>query len=211
MGEANGDMPTTAAISPNRIESGLREAVAEEGSFLENEWASAQKYGDVAVVRWLSLQVDQINYEWQRWVVGYQGQTQMNLMSKLPGNLSMRDLGYISAGVLGAALVIAALWTGWRHQSRKPKDPALRLMGEWQSLLRKRGVLAETSDTPTALASRAAQQEPAYARLHEAFARAINNHYYGSGSLSRDDHRRLRGLLRQLRRSSRTDSPRTKS
>lgn len=192
----------TAAISPNRIESGLREAVAEEGSFLENEWASAQKYGDVAVVRWLSLQVDQINYEWQRWVVGYQGQTQMNLMSKLPGNLSMRDLGYISAGVLGAALVIAAFWTGWRHRSRRPKDPALRLMGEWQSLLRKRGVLAETSDTPTSLASRAAKQEPACARLHEAFARAINNHYYGSGSLNRDDHRRLRGLLRQLRRSS---------
>ncbi|WP_148862634.1 transglutaminase TgpA family protein [Marinobacter fonticola] len=192
----------TAAIAPDRVESGLRQAMAEEGSFLENEWASPQKYGDMALLQWLSLRLDQVNYEWQRWVVGYQGQTQMNLMSRLPGNLSLRDLGYISAGVLGGALVIAGLWAGWRNRAGRTKDPALKLMAEWQRLLHKRGVRTEPSDTPAALASRASEKEPGYARLHQAFARAMNNHYYGSGPLSHDDHRRLRSVLRQLRRAS---------
>ena len=80
----------TAAIAPERIEFGLREAVAEEGSFLENDWTSPQRYGDLAMLQWASLQLDKINYHWQRWVVGYQGQSQMDLMSRLPGGIGMR-------------------------------------------------------------------------------------------------------------------------
>lgn len=99
----------TAAIAPDRIEFGLREAMAEEGSFLENNLTSPHRYGDFAALQWASLQFDRINYHWQRWVVGYQGQSQMNLMSRLPGGIGMKELGYITAGLVGVALLIAGL------------------------------------------------------------------------------------------------------
>lgn len=51
----------TAAIAPSRIEFGLREAMAEEGSFLENNLTSPQRYGDFAMLQWASLQLDRIN------------------------------------------------------------------------------------------------------------------------------------------------------
>ncbi|MGQ7274773.1 transglutaminase family protein [Marinobacter sp. V034] len=190
----------TAAIAPQRIESGLRDAVAEEGSFLENEWISPSRYGDVALVRWLTLQADSINYEWQRWVVGYQGQTQMNLMSRLPGNFSLRDLGYLSAGLFGGSLLVAGLWTSWRQRRRVPNDPLERLMVRWRRLLEARGVDVTSSDTPITLARKAADQMPAQGSRHAVFARAVNNHYYGSAPLSRRDWLRLKRLLSSLTR-----------
>ncbi|WP_111496026.1 transglutaminase family protein [Marinobacter bohaiensis] len=190
----------TAAISPQRIESGLREAVAEEGSFLENEWTSPQRYGDIALVQWVSLRLDLLNYEWQRWVVGYQGQTQMNLMSRLPGNLSLKDLGYLTAGLVGTIVLAAALWSLWRQRRPGVYRPEARLMAQWLRQLRRHGVEADRSSTPMALAQAAAARHPDGARQHLAFARALNNHYYGPAPLTRADRRRLRNLLRQLRR-----------
>lgn len=190
----------TAAIAPQRIESGLRDAVEEEGSFLENEWMSPSRYGDVALVKWLTLKADSINYQWQRWVVGYQGQTQMNLMSRLPGNFSLRDLGYLSAGLLGGALLVAGLWAAWRQRRRAPDDPLERLMVRWRRILEAKGVAVTSADTPSTLARKATEQMPAQGSRHAVFARAVNNHYYGAAPLSRGDWLRLKRLLSSLTR-----------
>ncbi|WP_166268355.1 transglutaminase TgpA family protein [Marinobacter caseinilyticus] len=194
----------TAAISPARIESGLREAMADEGSFLENDWISPQRYGDVALVQWASLQMDRINYNWQRWVVGYQGQSQMDLMSRLPGGLGMRELGYLSAGLVGFALLVAGLITVWRQHTGGSGDPRLRLVYRWHRLLEYSGMVVQPGETPDQLAHRAGQQYPEARKPLEAFARAVNNHYYGdTGSARRvpsHDIARMKRLLSLLRK-----------
>jgi transglutaminase-like putative cysteine protease len=193
----------TAAISPERIEQGLEQAVADEGSFLENEWASAEKYGDMAAVQWLSLQLDAINYQWQRWVVGYQGQTQLNLMSRLPGNWSLAKLGYVTAGLLATLMLLAAAWTAWRSYGAAWRDPSRRLLMAWHKVLEKQGVKVDQAETPSALADRADQQGAPDAPLHRAFAQALNNHYYSeSNHLSESDRQRLRRLLKRMAQRS---------
>lgn len=139
----------TAAIAPERIEFGLREAVAEEGSFLENDWTSPQRYGDLAMLQWASLQLDKINYHWQRWVVGYQGQSQMDLMSRLPGGIGMRELGYITAGIVGMALLLAGLVTAWQYRRVESRDPLGRLVSRWYRLCDRSGVPVRHGETPS--------------------------------------------------------------
>ena len=204
----------TAAIAPDRIESGLREAVAEEGSFLQEDWTSPQRYGDVAVVQWLSLQMDRINYNWQRWVVGYQGQSQLDLMSRLPGNIGLKELGYLTAGLVGLALLVAALVTALRHGRGRSDDPVDALMARWVRALQGPDEELPAGMTPGQLATATAQRAPSAARLAQAFARDLNNHYYGPGSRRwkssrrrppeyRLMQRRLAALRRELRRSTR--------
>lgn len=205
----------TAAIAPQRIESGLRDAVAEEGSFLENDWTSPQRYGDLELLQWASLRLDQLNYHWTRWVVGYQGQTQMSLMSRLPGNLSLRDLGYLTAGLVAAALAVAGLVTLWRQRARRPADPVQRLLWRWHQVLARHGILAEPGETPEQLARRAAGRCPEAEKPLLAFAAQVNNHYYktpvsASGNRLRAMRRLLqatRQALRGQRRVGRRPSP----
>ncbi len=190
----------TAAISPERIESGLRDAVAEEGSFLEDNWASPQRYGDLALVRWASLQMDRINYNWQRWVVGYQGQSQLDLMSRLPGGIGLKELGYLTAGVIGLGLLIATLLAAFRSAGSSRRDPVDRLVARWERSLRQRNIPVPAGATPLQLAALTEQQAPAAGSSARAFARDLNNHYYGSGSKPRPGIRHRAMALRIMRR-----------
>ncbi|MBS3803336.1 MAG: DUF3488 domain-containing protein [Oleiphilaceae bacterium] len=168
----------TAAIAPQRVESGLRDAVAEEGSFLENDWTSPQRYGDMAALQWVSLKLDKLNYQWTRWVVGYQGQSQMDLMSRLPGNLSLRELGYVTAGLMSLALLLAGLITLTRQYRERSSDPVQRLVAHWHGLLQRRGLQVAPDETPDRLARRAADVYPNAKKPLRAFAAMVNNHYY---------------------------------
>jgi transglutaminase-like putative cysteine protease len=201
----------TAAIAPQRIESGLRDAVAEEGSFLENDWTSPQRYGDMAMLQWASLQLDRINYQWQRWVVGYQGQSQMDLMSRLPGGIGMRELGYITAGIVGAALLLAGLVTAWQYRRVESRNPFGRILGRWYRLCDRAGVPVRHGETPAQLASRLARAKPAAAGTATAFARLINKHYYGRDSDTghHGELAKMKRLLATMKRQ--TDRPSTNS
>ncbi|WP_265013566.1 transglutaminase family protein [Marinobacter daqiaonensis] len=209
----------TAMIAPERIESGLRDAMAEEGSFLENEWASPERYGDLAMLQWASLQLDRVNYNWQRWVVGYQGQSQLDLMGRLPGNLGFRELGYLTAGMVGFALLVAGVIATLKHRGQRGHDPVARLMDRWARLLRRVGVEVPAGATPDHLAELTSRHAPGATRLVRGFARDLNNYYYGPEAAhrpkgrSRDAgrrqtmKRRLNGVKRELRRQGRTLSP----
>lgn len=206
----------TAAIAPERIESGLREAVAEEGSFLENDWASPQRYADVALVRWASLQLDRINYQWQRWVVGYQGQSQMDLMSRLPGGFGMRELGYLTAGIVGAGLLIAGLISALQMRRGERRDAFRRVVDTWHRLCAAAGVPVRHGETPTVLAMRLAKAEPAAADSARLFARMVNSHYYSAGpeqagaeNESGEQLKRMRRLLATMKKQVRRPHSRT--
>lgn len=197
-------MDPTAAIAPQRIESGLRDAMAEEGSFLENEWTSPQRYGDMAVLQWASLKLDLMNYHWQRWVVGYQGQSQMDLMSRLPGGIGLRELGYITAGIIGVALLLAGLVTAWQYRRVEIRDPFGRVVARWHRLCDRAGVPVRHGETPSQLASRLARARPAAAGTANAFARMVNKHYYGgkSDTERRGDLVRMKRLLATMKRQA---------
>ena len=201
----------TAAIAPERIESGLREAVAEEGSFLEDNWASPQRYADVALVQWASLQLDRINYQWQRWVVGYQGQSQMDLMSRLPGGFGLRELGYLTAGIVGAGLLIAGLISALQMRRGERRDGFRRVVDTWQRLCASAGVPVRHGETPSVLASRLARAEPAAADSARLFARMVNSHYYSEANQGEGGERlkRMRRLLSTMKKQLRRPHTRT--
>lgn len=195
----------TAAIAPDRIESGLRDAVAEEGSFLEQDWASPQRYGDLAVLQWASLQMDRINYQWQRWVVGYQGQSQMDLMSRLPGGFGMKELGYLTAGIVGCALLMAGVVSAWQMRKSERHDAFRRIVDAWHGLCARSGVPVRHGETPSALADRLAEAKPAASDSTRLFARMVNSHYYSPAPEKASEIKRMRRLLstmkKQVRRS----------
>jgi len=186
----------TAAIAPDRIESGLRDAVAEEGSFLENDWASPQRYGNMAVLQWASLQLDRINYQWQRWVVGYQGQSQMDLMSRLPGGFGLKELGYATAGIVGFALLVAGGFSSWQMRRSTSRDPVMRLIRRWYRLCERAGIPVRFGETPAQLAERIGSASPRAGGAARAFARMVNKHYYGSEP--RADQRQSREKMGRL-------------
>lgn len=136
----------TAAVSPTRIESGLEAAVKEEGSFLQDQLFSTHKLKQIGWLNSLRMQLDSLNYYWQRWVLSYDNQTQQQLLKGILGLQSYEKILYLLAGSFAVFFVIAAVFVWW---GQRP-EPASVFMRHWRALeqkARRSGVTIQVGET----------------------------------------------------------------
>lgn len=153
----------TGVVSPERISLGLEEALAEEGGFLAATPLSPLRFRGVGWVNNLRLRYDALTYQWQSWVVGFDGQRQLNLLQGLFGRVRALDLALLLVGT--AALVMAPLaW--WLLQGQRPRQsPEERLYLRFCQRLARRGLMRRPGEAPASFAERIAAQRPELAKL----------------------------------------------
>ncbi|MCO6056931.1 DUF3488 and transglutaminase-like domain-containing protein [Pseudomonas sp. MOB-449] len=185
----------TFQVAPSRIELGLEEALAREQSFLEGSPLSPLRFRQLTWLNQVRLAWDNLNYDWQRWVLGYQGRVQGELVRRWFGSLDSRFLGIglvgMAALLMGAlALVLFAPW-------RRERDLQLRQFQSFERLLARQGVLRGKGEGPRAFAERASRELPRQAAQIRAFVSAFESSRYGSQPVA-DPARLLRVLRRAM-------------
>ncbi|MBI3144270.1 MAG: DUF3488 domain-containing transglutaminase family protein [Pseudogulbenkiania sp.] len=157
----------TAAVSPDRIERGVEQAVPAARTAMPMlggrppEWMLALRQ------HWLAA-----NFAWQQWVVGYDAGRQRSLFRSL-GLGQEVDVPAVLKGLLaGAVLMVMPFLWWWRQQAkREPLQQGWLLLGR---RLRRVEVVIAPSDTPAEVLLRAASLAEAehgqLAALLEAYA-----------------------------------------
>ncbi len=128
----------TFEVAPQRIEQGLEAALAQEGSFLEDSPLSPLRYRHLGLLNDLRLAWDNLNYGWQRWVLGYQSDAQLQLLQRWFGGLQAERLALALVGGGAALLGLLALWLfkPWRQRP----DRQQRLFMRFERLLARHGL-----------------------------------------------------------------------
>lgn len=185
----------TFQVAPERIEQGLEQAVAEEQSFLEGSPFSPLRYRQLAWFNQLRLGWDNLNYGWQRWVLGYQGAQQLQLLQRWFGRLDGQLLALSLVGGGGLLLGLLALWLfkPWQRE----RDAQLRLFSRFEQLLARHAVRRQPGEGPRAYAERAAQCLPQQAQAIRAFAAAFEAQRYAGQAASLALLRQHLALLRR--------------
>ncbi len=185
----------TFAVAPERIEQGLEQALSGEQSFLSDSPFSPLRYRQLAWLNQLRLGWDNLNYGWQRWVLGYQGTQQLQLLQRWFGRMDgqVLVLAMVGGGGLLLGLLALYLFKPWRREH----DPLLSQYRRFERLLGRHGLVREPAEGPRAFAERAARQLPAQAVAIWAFFAAFEAQQYGLVAV---DARTLAQRLRELRR-----------
>ncbi len=155
----------TLMVAPQRIEQNLQTAVSEEGSFLEGQLLTFAKYNWLNSIR---KRLDSGQYAWRKFVLGYNGETQSQLMQRLFGKLSLLKTALIIASLF---FVISLLWLvslglARRHPQEAPEHQLYR---RFCTLLEKQGIHRAPSQTPHNFAQLAASRLPALASEIQTF------------------------------------------
>lgn len=190
----------TGAVSPDRIELGLEEAVAGEGSFLVNSPLSPLRYRGVDWVNMLRLRYDALTYRWQSWVVGFDSAEQYRLLQDLFGSVRARTFVIIVLAS-GALVLVPVAWLLLGRHRRRPLDPAQQLYLAFCARLARRGLEREPGEGPRAFCQRVATLDPVLGRWAREFTEGFEQLAY-AGSV-RDDgagRQQLRDLRLQLQR-----------
>lgn len=186
----------TFLVAPQRIEQGLEQAVAEERSFLEGAPLSLMRYRGIGWLNRIRLGWDDLNYGWQRWVLGYQGEQQLLMLRYWFAGLNLRMLGgaVVLFGALLLGLVALSLFKPWQRE----RDPLERLFRRFEKLLARRGVLRSPGEGARTFAERAAKQLPAQAGAILRFLELFEVQRYGGQRWAPSE---LVHALRSLRRA----------
>jgi transglutaminase-like putative cysteine protease len=91
----------TALVSPDRIEFGLRQAMQEEGSFLADSPFALARLTDIAWLNNIRLFLADLDYNWSRWVLGFNSEKQRDLFKSILGKLTPERLS-----ILGVSIVL---------------------------------------------------------------------------------------------------------
>ncbi|MGB1311580.1 MAG: transglutaminase TgpA family protein, partial [Leucothrix sp.] len=187
----------TSKVAPSRVEGGLEAAVEYEGSFLEDSPFSAQNF------KWLDgirEKMDAMQYGWRRWVLGYDDESQADLLKTVLAKISAVPL----AALIGALFLgVFLLWFVMLGLARQQVYEAYehRLYRKFCKRLSKYGLIREPQQTPHEFAMIASKRFPEKADvILELSALYQELCFVPDGDAnSKDKLKRMRQLLRQLK------------
>jgi transglutaminase-like putative cysteine protease len=143
----------TSAVSPNRIEMGIAAA------FPDSELLPILTRQDYPVLKKLYLNWDAVNNGWNQWVLGYDQQKQLSLLSTIMGKkIAWEDIGLILVFVLiGLMLVISYFLL---RNKAVMLDPVKKTYQQFLRKLEKVGILKSAHEGVINFGDRAANSLP---------------------------------------------------
>ena len=176
----------TAAVSPQRIEFGLEEAMASEGSFLSTALLSPLRYRSIPLLNTLRLRYDALTYQWQTWVVGFDNERQFHLLRSFFGETTAKGFALVLLGSWALVLLAVAI-SLFVARDLHPQSQLEKQYRIFCRRLAKLGIIRVPGETPSLFAQRAAKALPDYAEPLWQITRLYNQLAYGDVQSSADN------------------------
>jgi transglutaminase-like putative cysteine protease len=177
----------TAAVAPERIDSGIR------GAMFDGTGAAWGLAAPSALLHRLTLTWDVINAKWNEWILGYGPDNQNRFMKWLGmDDPDWRKMMLTLVATVAVLTGIISLALMWRYRP-PPKDRAAVL---YQRFVNKTGVLPTTGETPIAFARRAGSRSALPVDTIEFVTTSYLDARYGLGDA--DAMRRLESAVAAL-------------
>jgi len=100
----------TALVSPDRIEFGLQQAMQEEGSFLADSPFALARLTNIPWLNNIRLFLADLDYNWSRWVLGFNSQRQRDLFKSILGKLTPERLSILGLGIIITIALLLSLF-----------------------------------------------------------------------------------------------------
>ncbi len=149
----------TAAVAPERIERGFQSVFSEQSGFLADSLFSLVRYSNVGFVNWFRLQLDYMDYAWYRYVLGYDNQLQVDLLTRLLGKLDAMRMVVFFLGCSGVILLAICWFSMWRYVAKRD-DGVAASYAKFCKRLAAAGLERKAGEVPAAFAARASEQRP---------------------------------------------------
>ncbi len=174
----------TAAVSPDRIELGIGESVA--NAYL----LPMLSRKDFPWLHKAALNWDNINNGWNQWVLGYDDKTQLSFLEKLTGQkLSSSQLAVWMTIIASIVSTITGFWLiKFQKQSL---NPVQKIYAKHLRQLKKLNIVSAHSETATDIAARAAKQHPEMQNQLKQIAHTYNLLQYSQHEADLESFRQL--------------------
>ena len=150
----------TGAVAPERVELGLRGALQRAGDGAD---AALGGIGRLPLLFQLRQWVDYLDFNWQKWVLGYRQDQQRALWQRLLGGVSPWRVGLALMVSLAVFAAVLGAWVLLRRRDR-PITPLQREFHRLRRALARRDLTAPAAASAAELAALVSRARPTAAR-----------------------------------------------
>lgn len=190
----------TAAVAPERIEFDLESALGDQTGYLADSPLSLVQFRHISWLNKIRLSLDSLNYQWAKWVLGYDKE-QENILQKWLGEYSPLRIALLLLIVGGGVLTVIALWhlrTLWYSKLwHSEYDELDRIFLKLCKKLEKAGIPRYPGEGPRDYANRVAEQRPELARIVKGINSVYEHMRYGNEG--RERIKVLNKVVKQLK------------
>ena len=180
----------TGAVDPQRVNSGWSSELLQEQSALNNELLSLYQMKNNAWLSAIRLQFDALDYQWTRWVIGFNTKQQFDLLNSWFGKMVSWKLALIMAISLVVSMVILMLFLHLLNRSKRTQLP----LAQWQVIyqkalakLAKRGLNKPVAMTVNDFSKKVREQCPELAIVFTRLSASYNCLSYKALTLDEQD------------------------
>lgn len=152
----------TAAVDPQRVESGWSNDLLSQQLSLNNDFFGLSQYRKMAWLNAIRLQFDALDYQWTRWVLGYSNAQQYDLLKRwFGGNIQWKAAAIVVATlIIMMTLFIVLYRVNTKLFKRQKVEPWLKLYQQALKKLAKKGMVKPDNMSPTDFAIQVNKQHP---------------------------------------------------
>jgi transglutaminase-like putative cysteine protease len=188
----------TGAVDPQRVNSGWSNQLLQQQSKLTNDFLTLYQLKNNAWLNKLRLRFDALDYQWSRWVIGFTGKQQFDLLQKWFGNMKPWKLAIIIGAVLIISMSLLMLILQFLHRDNRKRLPQKKWQAIYLSALSKLAKLGLTKSkemTVNDFAKAVRQKTPELAISFTRLSNTYNTLSYQA--LNDDEQQRLTAAMTQ--------------
>jgi transglutaminase-like putative cysteine protease len=187
----------TAAVAPQRVEQGAASFLRE----LNKDSNFVSQLNNSGVLQAFRKRWDSVNYQWHRWVLGYDNTMQLVLVRKLLGGIEpWRIAGFILLPVvlLLLPLLLKNVVQQYRRRYLEPVDPVFKSLAKLDKKLARLGVHRAKGETLSEFVNRAKLKQPSHQQRLTTINDIFNRSLYQDTALDDGQSKELLNLIKQL-------------
>jgi len=192
----------TGAVAPERISEGAQAVLENQPGFLEDSRFSMMRFRNTQWLNSLRLRLDSMDYAWNRWVISYDEDMQLQLLEKLFGEQARNRL-YLALGIAISLFFGIAAFFLLRGRRQQTHDRATQLYLRLTRDLAAQGLVRKRGEGPKDFCARVASTRPEWAQAIEQITQMYVQLSYASNTQSVSDGGEQAALFERLRESIR--------
>jgi len=193
----------TSIVAPERISDGVEAALGDDPAFMNESRFSLARFRNAGWLNTLRLRLDAIEYDWNRRVVSYGGDSQLRLFEEWFGVATRNKVFTVLLLTVSLALIFVALITIRKIPGKRGREVD-RLYHHYCGHLGRIGLQRKPGEGPMDYLHRVAEQRPDITESLEQVTRLYMEIAYKPQEQARTNARPLQQELRQAIRELRS-------
>lgn len=193
----------TAVIAPDRLLGSLSESDSQRDAFMNNlelSWLSLQHY---PMINWLRTNIDQLDFMWTTWVLGYDNSTQASFLQDTLGDISPFTIAITVLGTIGLVFLSYFGLVYWQNRPvyLTPLAKEYQQLQQWAFV---NATPIEANDltlkgtTPLKILSLISEQHPNKGQYIKEFAAVYSSVRYQDKTLSKSQRHNVTKLIKTI-------------